>query len=311
MSSFSKKVHIFFKEQLEEWHLAAKNYEALKQIKVRNFHYGNFDVKVQFNPARLTSGLAKTDPQSIRERKCFLCPANRPAEQRSLPFGENYLILVNPYPIFPVHLTIPEFNHVNQRIHGRFADMLTMAEALPDFVVFYNGPKSGASAPDHMHFQAGNKGFLPLEKDLKFVEKETLFVRKNTQLYTLKNYLRNIFVLESQNKEDMTSIFEQIKAMLPRKEGDQEPMMNIVVWYDAGTWTTCIMPRQQHRPSCFFAEGAENLLISPGTVDLGGVIITPREKDFEKITAATVNTIFKEVCVTDDVIEMVKQKMDH
>nr|HPM10542.1 DUF4922 domain-containing protein [Paludibacter sp.] len=104
---------------------------------------------------------------------------------------------------------------------------------------------------------------------------------------------------------------EHIKAMLPLKEGDQEPMMNIVVWYDAGTWTTCIMPRQQHRPSCFFAEGEENLLISPGTVDLGGVIITPREKDFEKITAATVNTIFKEVCVTDVIIEMVKQKMDH
>jgi len=291
--------------------LAAKNYEALKQVKTKTFHYGDFDVKVQFNPARLTSGLAKTDPQSIRERKCFLCPANRPAEQRSLPFGENYLILVNPYPIFPVHLTIPELRHVNQRIHGRFADMLAIAEALPDFVVFYNGPKSGASAPDHMHFQAGNKGFLPLEKDLKFVEKETLFVHKNTQLYTLKNYLRNIFVLESQKKEDVIDVFEKIEAMLPLKEGDQEPMMNIVVWYDADTWTTCIMPRQLHRPSCFFAEGEENLLISPGSVDLGGVIITPREKDFEKITAATINTIFKEVCVTDDIIEMVKQKMDH
>jgi ATP adenylyltransferase/5',5'''-P-1,P-4-tetraphosphate phosphorylase II len=311
MSSFSKKVRIFFKEQLEEWYLAAKNYEALKQVKTKTFHYGDFDVKVQFNPARLTSGLAKTDPQSIRERKCFLCPANRPAEQRSLPFGENYLILVNPYPIFPVHLTIPELRHVNQRIHGRFADMLAIAEALPDFVVFYNGPKSGASAPDHMHFQAGNKGFLPLEKDLKFVEKETLFVHKNTQLYTLKNYLRNIFVLESQKKEDVIDVFEKIEAMLPLKEGDQEPMMNIVVWYDADTWTTCIMPRQLHRPSCFFAEGEENLLISPGSVDLGGVIITPREKDFEKITAATINTIFKEVCVTDDIIEMVKQKMDH
>lgn len=311
MNSFSKEVHTFFNQQLGEWSLAAENYEALNQIKTKSFQYDNFEVKVQFNPSRLISGSAKTDPQSIQERKCFLCPAHLPAEQRSLPFGQNYQILVNPYPIFPIHLTIPELRHVHQHIHGRYVDMLAMAEVLPDFVVFYNGPKSGASAPDHLHFQAGSKGFLPLEKDLQSVEKEILFVHKKTQFYTLNHYLRNIFVVESQQKSEMINTFDEIAAILPLKEDDHEPMMNIVTWYDTGTWTSCVFPRQAHRPSCFYAKDKDHFLISPGSVDLGGVIITPREEDFEKITAATIDTIFKEVCVADDLIQTIKQKMNH
>ena len=158
-------VNKLFDEQLAEWPLAGSNYRALDQVRTKLFEDGKALYKVQFNPARIASSSAKVDTQSIRARACFLCPHHLPAEQRGIAFKTHYRILVNPFPIFPRHLTIPDLQHVDQRIEGRIDDMLDLAQELDHYVVFYNGPQCGASAPDHFHFQAGNKGLLPVEEN--------------------------------------------------------------------------------------------------------------------------------------------------
>ena len=157
----NQQVKALFNEQTANWALARNNFEGLKTVQTKTFAFGDYDVRVQFNPARIVSSGAKVDAKTIAERKCFLCAANRPAEQRSVEFGD-YEILVNPFPIFPEHFTIPRKEHVDQQIKPFFADMLRLAKAMDEYLVFYNGPRCGASAPDHMHFQAGTKDFLPL-----------------------------------------------------------------------------------------------------------------------------------------------------
>ena len=276
LSVLNDKVTQLFEEQLCEWELAKNNYKALEQVKIKTLVTEGREYKVQFNPARIVSSSAKVDAQSIRERKCFLCAENRPAIQKGIPFKERYTILVNPYPIFPRHLTIPSTEHIPQRIAPHFGDMLDLAQQLDDYIVFYNGPKCGASAPDHFHFQAGNKNFLPVEK---------------------KPDIQNVIGIESGNKQELLDRFRQIYDAMPQKPDDYEPMMNILAWYEVSKWVVYIFPRKKHRPSCYSAENEANLLISPASVDLGGVFITPLEKDFEKITAEDIANILREVCV--------------
>ena len=271
----NEEVVQLFQQQLIGWELAKNNYQALQQAKVKTFDVGGYRYLVQFNPARMVSSSAKVDAQSIRERKCFLCAENRPAEQKGIIFDGRYEILVNPYPIFPRHLTIPSLDHTPQQIISRFGDMLDLAQQLDNYIILYNGPKCGASAPDHFHFQAGNKGFLPIEND--------------------RNWRHNLRI-ESENKQDILMRFLQIYDTLPLQPDDTEPMMNILTWYKNGAWTTCIFPRKKHRPDCYFAEGDANMIISPASVDMGGMLITPLEKDFEKITAEDIAGILDEVC---------------
>jgi len=268
-------INQLFDEQLSNWELARNNYKALEQVKTKIVIVEGREYKVQFNPARIISSAAKVDAQSIKERKCFLCAENRRPEQKGIPFNERYTILINPFPIFPRHLTIPALEHTPQLIKSRFGDMLDLAQQLDDYIIFYNGPKCGASAPDHFHFQAGNKGFLPIEKN------------RNSQ---------NIICIESDNKEEILNHFKKIYTSLPLIAEDDEPMMNILAWYETGKWIVCIFPRKKHRPACYSAKGEANLLISPAAVDLGGVFITPLEKDFEKITAEDISKILNEVC---------------
>jgi len=272
------EVNQLFKEQFNEWELVKNNYSALEQVKVKTLDVNGHLYKVQFNPARIASSAAKVDPQSISERKCFLCSENRPPEQKGIPFNGRYTILINPYPIFPRHLTVPAVEHTPQLIASRLSDMLELAKQLDDFTVFYNGPKCGASAPDHFHFQAGNKGFLPVENDRS-------------------RY--GAIQIESEDKQEILFRFGQISAGLPLQPGDDEPMMNILTWYQSAKWTVCIFPRKKHRPACYSAEGGDNLLISPASVDLGGVFITPLKKDFEKITAEIIDNILNEIIYFD------------
>jgi len=267
------QVNQLFQEQLSEWDLAKNNYKALELVKVKTLYVNGQQYQVQFNPARMISSSARVDAQSIRERKCFLCAENRPAEQKGIPFEGRYTILVNPYPIFPRHLTIPSLEHTPQQIASRFGDMLDLAQQLDDYTILYNGSKCGASAPDHFHFQAGNKGFLPIENN--------------------RNW-RHTIRIESDNRMEMLNHFEQIYNSLSLQPDDIEPMMNILTWYENDMWTCCIFPRKKHRPACYFAEGDANMLISPAVVDMGGVLITPLEKDFEKITADDIAGILDE-----------------
>ena len=273
MDRTSKEAKELLQSQLKEWDLARINFEALNRVKTKEFHFDGFKIRVQFNPARIQSSAAKVDAKSIQERKCFLCPNNLPKEQRGIDFAKNYQILVNPFPIFPEHFTIPTYEHTDQLIFNRYGDMLDLAKSLCEYTIFYNGPKCGASAPDHAHFQAGIKGFLPIENDIESLPKETIYTTESTAASVLKNYQRNCFLIETKDRKEAIRFFKLLYNLLEVKEGDQEPMMNIITWYENNIWYSYIFPRQKHRPACFFAEGEENLLISPASVDLGGVFI--------------------------------------
>lgn len=287
-------------DQLATWETARANYAALAGVRVKELDIDGTPYKVQFNPARIVSSAARVDAKSISERKCFLCPGNLPPEQKGIPFGGHYRILVNPFPIFPRHLTIPDTEHVPQRIASRFPDMLDLARLLTDYTVFYNGPHCGASAPDHAHFQAGNKGFLPIEKTWRTQVAGKVTGYGQAILWLLDDAPRTTLVIESAEKENAEKLFSLLYRSLPVKPGEEEPMMNVLARYEAGRWTVFVFPRRKHRPDCYNAEGEANLLISPASVDLGGVFITPVEKDFRKITAEDVKRILGEVCLSAD-----------
>ena len=294
--------------QLGEWALAKTNFDALKGVETKEFFFPDFTIRIQFNPARIQSSAAKVDAKSIQERKCFLCPNNLPIEQKGIPYGE-YQVLVNPFPIFPEHFTIPTYKHTDQLIYGIYGDMLDLAKGLEEYTIFYNGPKCGASAPDHAHFQAGIKGFLPLEKDINHIKKETILESDKLTLYAIRQYMRNCFLIETRDKDTAIAAFNKLYGLLELKDGDKEPMMNILTWYENGIWHSVIFPREKHRPDCFFAEGDDNLLISPASVDLGGVFITPLEKDFKKIKEEDIKDILKEICISDEKMQLIVDKL--
>ena len=303
-----EKVARLLSEQLSEWPLAQTNYQALGGVCVKELYVGGIAYKVQYNPARIASSGAKTDAQSIQARKCFLCASNRPAEQRGIPFKEHYEVLVNPYPIFPKHLTIPDTTHTEQGIEGRIHDMLELAQALPDFTIFYNGPRCGASAPDHMHFQAGSRGFMPIETDWKERKGEKVVQQGNATLWRMDDAPRNTLVIESTCIDDAERLFNVIYHNLPTPLADEEPMMNLLAMYDEGKWILFLLLRRKHRPSCYTAEGDEQLLCSPASVDLGGVLILPIAEDFEKITDEMAENIVSEVCLSvEEVAQICKR----
>lgn len=298
-NSLELKVTSLMDSQLSVWHQAQDNYRALADVTTKSLKVRGFDVKVQFNSARILSSAAKVDPKSIKERKCFLCVQNRPEMQEGIDYkgiaGIDYTVLVNPFPIFPKHLTIPILDHSNQTIKGYFEDMLAIARDLQDYVIFYNGPRCGASAPDHMHFQAGNKGFLPIEADFEKLDIEDVRSYKTSKLFSVKSFLTSAFVIKSSSIEESAMIFNEVYSKLPVKEGEWEPMLNLVSWVDKGEFYTFVILRDKHRPVCYFSEGEDNILISPASVDFGGVFITPLEKDFNKIESVDIEKIIEEV----------------
>lgn len=302
-------VQEFLERQIRDWDTAKNNYEALKHVKVKEFELNGSTVKVQFNPARIVSSAAKVDAKSLKERKCFLCEANRPAVQEGLPW-EDYTILVNPFPIFPKHLTIPANEHTPQLIAGRVSDMMKIARVLESYVVFYNGPKCGASAPDHMHFQAGNVGFMPVGRWIAKAHLRSVLRVGDACLSVVDNVPQSCFLIESASVDSGSRLFKRLYDALTVPEGETEPMLNILCSYESGIWNIAVFPRKKHRPDCYFEEGDGNILISPASVDMGGVFITPLEKDFEKITASDIQTIYDEVCIGRDEVEAICSKIN-
>ena len=302
--SFADAAAALLKQQQSTWELLSNNYEQLKNVEVKNFEFDGFNVKVQFNPGRITSSSAKVDKKSIEERKCFLCIENLPKEQRGLTF-EDYTLLCNPFPIFPEHFTIPKISHTSQMISGNFESMLKLSKELGEhYSLFYNGPKCGASAPDHMHFQAGSKYFMPIESDYENYiaeNKKDVFSANDLSVSLIKNYLRNIIVIESSDSELTLKTFNKLYDSYNMLAGNnEEPLLNVISTYEKQSWRIFVIPREKHRPDYFFAEGENQILLSPASVDLGGVCITPLEKDFEKITKDQIEDIYRQVCLSDD-----------
>jgi len=296
MHKINNEVKSLFNYELTNWQLARTNYEGLKTVQTKVFSFGNFDVKVQFNPARIVSSGAKVDAKTIAERKCFLCTENRPAEQTSVEFGD-YEILVNPFPIFPEHFTIAHKKHQPQQILPYFTDMLDLAQAMDDYLVFYNGPQCGASAPDHLHFQAGTKDFLPLVNDykrLKNIYADLLVTTESHQLFQMKNYMRTVFCIESNDKESAKDAFQKLYHHFQDERG-VEPLMNIVCLFEDNRWYVFVLPRKAFRPWQYTAEGDKQLLVSPATVEMCGIFITPIEAHFRKISKEDIESVFEQV----------------
>lgn len=310
--AFSDKVHEFFSAQLSEWELAAGNYVRLKDVRTRKISFGTYDVILQYNPERIRSTAARTDRGSVEARQCFLCRENRPPAQRELPFSNSYTILVNPYPIFNTHLTITLNQHINQRIENRFNDLLGMAEALPGFTIFYNGPACGASAPDHLHFQAGESGFMPLEQDFAAGSLAHVISTVNeTEILAWKGYERGIITLRGSNKEPLNALFNTLYVKLSNLNPEQpEPMMNIIACYRNHSFKVHFIPRKAHRPVQYYdRDERKKIVVSPASVDLAGIIITPREEDFLKLDRESVSDIYRQVCTSDDEIEMIARDL--
>ena len=317
--TLQEKVNELFEQQLSVWEMARNNFEGLKTVQIREFDFDGFAVKVQFNPARMVSSGAKVDAKTIAQRKCFLCSANRPEVQRGIEWRD-YDILINPFPIFPRHLTIPRREHVDQRLVPYISDMFDLARELPDFVVFYNGPKCGASAPDHMHFQAGNADFLPLVGDYfnlkakgKCIKQNAQFTIEGVDVYTIDNYLRVVYCIESSDAEALRQAFMKLynlwavgtQRAASSKEQDAEhsneegvePMMNVVCLYRDGKWYLFVIPRGAFRPWQYTAEGDKQLLVSPATVEVSGLFITPVKEHFERITKEDVVDILEQCSI--------------
>ncbi|MCY1719460.1 DUF4922 domain-containing protein [Prolixibacteraceae bacterium Z1-6] len=313
MDVLTKETRDLLVAQKNEWELARKNFTGLDKVQVRTFQFDGFKVKVQFNPVRIVSSAAKVDKKSIEARPCFLCEANRPKEQRGVAFND-FSILVNPFPIFPEHFTIPGFAHTPQRIQGNFGNMLDLARVMQEFTVFYNGPKCGASAPDHFHFQAGNSDFMPINNEIDFLKESygtKLFSEAGT-VWSIKDGLRNFIFLESTDKKALKINIESIYQSMKVDLNEEEPMMNILASFHRSIWRVFIFPRALHRPTQYFEEGEKNILLSPASVDMGGVFITPLEKDFKKIRKDDIKDILAQVLLDeetfDKLIELIKTK---
>lgn len=301
----SEQARRMLREQLTTWPLAAANYRALEQVKVKTFDLGGFVVRVQFNPARITSTSSAVDKKSISERRCFLCETQLPAEQIRLSFGGGYYLLCNPYPIFPEHFTIPARIHSDQRIETRFLDLLSFARQLREYTLFYNGPRCGASAPDHAHFQAVNREVMPIDREWKKQVDESgerLLSLPGASLFSLTGYLRNGFVIRATEEKGAETIFGLLQEALPREADEVEPKMNLFVQYRQEEWVVIAIPRKRHRPWQYDAEGSARILTAPGAADMGGLFILPREEDFEKISAELLRDIYTQLCYSDEEI---------
>lgn len=301
----------FVKDQLSVWPLAAENYRSLKKAGSKVLSIGGLPVTVQLNPCRRISSEASLDKESINRRPCFLCPENRPAEQTNIEFegrkGRRYRVTLNPYPIFPSHLVISSFEHTPQSIWHRYQDLLDFVRENNEYLGFYNGPESGASAPDHMHFQACPQGLTPLQNRVDELlaagDDKTLDYLTNVKearLFHLNEYARGIFVLCGATAKSTAKLFYRLLDCAPVPDGSSEPKMNIIAWCHEGEYRTAVIFRERHRPHNYSSSGADHLAMSPGCADLAGVYVTTREEDFDKLDAGLLSQVVREIAASEE-----------
>lgn len=302
----------FFNRQLETWDDARHRYQQLQGAKTRELTCDAMTFNVQWNPARITSTGAKIDKKTIAERPCFLCEKNRPKEQTKKIIYEHFELLVNPYPILPTHFTIPSLRHEPQRILGNYDEIFNLLDEYPEMIVFYNGPKCGASAPDHAHFQAGTSGMLPLQRSWQRLCRNLTPLLEGEDgegIWNINDYPVAALLVRCNTKRSGMRLFNIVYNSLPQNAGDTEPMMNVISWRAANEYLTVVFPRGKHRPECYSMEGETKYLISPGALDMAGLIITPRQSDFERLTADKAESILKEVTLGEDEMQKVMERI--
>ena len=299
----------FFNRQLEVWTDARHRFRDLKHVETRQF---SDQLKLQWNPARIVSTGAKIDKKTLGERPCFLCDRNRPKEQMSKQIDEKFHLLVNPFPILPVHFTIPARKHQPQLIYKNYGEMHRFISLHSDLMVFYNGPKCGASAPDHLHFQAGTNGILPLQANWQRLSRnltDVISLNDEEKIAVVRDFLVPAFVIISKSAESDEALFHRLYKAMPQRGDETEPMMNIISWRKGEEFISVVIPREKHRPEAYFAEGCAQFVVSPGALDMSGLIITPREEDFRKLTEEKALSLLQECGVSEEKMNAIIAKL--
>lgn len=299
----------FFNRQLEVWTDARHRFRDLKHVETRQF---SDQLKLQWNPARIVSTGAKIDKKTLGERPCFLCDKNRPKEQMSKQIDEKFHLLVNPFPILPVHFTIPARKHQPQLIYKNYGEMHRFISLHSDLMVFYNGPKCGASAPDHLHFQAGTNGILPLQTNWQRLSRnltDIISLNDEEKISVVRDFIVPAFVIISKSAESDEALFRRLYKAMPQRGDETEPMMNIISWRKGEEFISVVIPREKHRPEAYFAEGDVQFVVSPGALDMSGLIITPREEDFRKLTEEKALSLLQECGVSEEKMNTIIAKL--
>lgn len=299
----------FFNRQLEVWTDARHRFRDLKHVETRQF---SDQLKLQWNPARIVSTGAKIDKKTLGERPCFLCDKNRPKEQMSKQIDEKFHLLVNPFPILPVHFTIPARKHQPQLIYKNYGEMHRFISLHSDLMVFYNGPKCGASAPDHLHFQAGTNGILPLQANWQRLSRnltDIISLNDEEKISVVRDFIVPAFVIISKSAESDETLFRRLYKAMPQRGDETEPMMNIISWRKGEEFISVVIPREKHRPEAYFAEGDAQFVVSPGALDMSGLIITPREEDFRKLTEEKALSLLQECGVSEEKMNAIIAKL--
>jgi len=311
-NTLATTVDALIERQMRNWPAAAARYADLDHALTRVVSVAQSQVLLQFNPARVRSSGASLAPETLTRERCFLCPDNQPPEQESVDWDGRYKIQVNPYPIFPRHLTISTIAHTPQTLLDptRLDDMLSLAAALPQFVIFYNGPRSGASAPHHAHFQAGSKGLMPLIDEVAepmfWYPDDKIEIAKQGFVAVSVKMGRPFFMIKS-GAQPLAAIYavRLQMAMMRAMNLAEEPMQNILCWLDDDDdYCMAIFPRREHRPACY-GTGEGQMVLSPAAVDMGGAWAIAREQDYNALTATMVADIYNELCVTRETMSRI------
>ncbi|MCB0339689.1 MAG: DUF4922 domain-containing protein [Bdellovibrionales bacterium] len=307
LTNESSMLNALYLQQRESWGLLKRGAESLGTVRVKMLNLNSDTVTVQYNPLRSKSVMAKVDPASIQKRACFLCVENLPEHQYGVSLPYNYIALCNPMPIFPKHFTISHADHIVQDIRGQVEAFLSAGLLFENqFYVFFNGASAGASAPDHMHFQAAPQGLLPIFDNAMNLDKLPFIGRILTvDMRYLPFFGKRYVLLSSTSREDLTSLLERLIYLLDIHHSCGKDMLNLIAQVRDGKWQVLFIPRDKHRPDCYFEEEPNSLMISPGCVELGGVFVTSREQDFERIVAENVESILNEVVLNDETFETV------
>jgi hypothetical protein len=296
-NSIVREIEELFRRQIATWPRLARGVEGLARAETRPVRIDWFEVFVRHIPHRVISTTAAVDRDSVAKRPCFLCSANLDPEEEGIPFGSDFMIYFNPFPIVDRHLTIVHREHQPQRIANQVGNMLDGAQALPGYFVIYNGPESGASAPDHMHFQAGSRALLPIERETA-----------GLTAITVPDYARTVLLFRGTERPALIHRIDQAIELLGEATGKRpEPLINIAAFYKKKQWTVYVFPREKHRPEVFHTG---ELTVSPASIDLCGIFVVPLAKDFERITGDTIAAIFREVSLSQDKVQEIAVKLE-
>ncbi len=312
-NKYNEAVSLLYKQQAESWPLLKEGLLSLESVQIKKVFFDGYEIHVQHNPRRINSTTAIVSKERLKNIKCLLCLENLPEGEVAINYKDEYNILCNPYPIFHEHLTISRKEHIPQRIINSFKYLLQISKDFSDFALIYNGPEAGASVPVHQHFQACKKYSLPVENDYEGLKNEygEEIQNKVASVFAVNDGLRKFISIESDSSQHIENIFKKIYEIYSHISVNHlEPMMNVLCSYDKETgWRVIIFFRGKHRPEAYFKEGEANILVSPATIDIGGVLITPLEKDFKNLNKEKISQIFREVIIGKEEFEYLKSSL--